>query len=106
MNWKFWKRKQPLTTQRAAVALHAVVGRCVCTHSRKVQHLGEWEVCPLVGGNHTSFMLERCYDCGKICGFPDSNLEIALQYGTDETRAKLNIIIIINTPNAGGEGRP
>jgi len=65
------------------------VGRCTCEISRGVTNLWFWEVFPLKGGGHTSFGLHRCDNCGKVSGFPDSNLDIALECGTEEAKAAL-----------------
>lgn len=68
-------------------------GRCNCSENRRVDDLGVWDKCPLKGGGHTMFSIHRCYLCGRISGFPDRNLDIALEQGTHETIVKLNEIL-------------
>jgi len=38
----------------------------------------------LTGGRHTAFMIFKC-KCGTKMAFPDDNLKIARQEGTEET---------------------
>lgn len=66
---------------------------CQCKGSHSVEQLGNWDGCPLQGFAHTQFYVQRCLDCGGICGFPQSNFELALEKGTPETKAKLAKII-------------
>jgi hypothetical protein len=68
-------------------------GRCECKQNRTVIEIVHWEHCPLEGGVHTEFHLHRCEECGKVCGFPDMNLSIAMEDGTPETKAKLREIM-------------
>ncbi len=70
-----------------------IAGRCTCKRARKIVEIGYWEGCPLEGGAHTEFALLRCQDCGKVRGFPDGNLDIALERGTEKTKAKLREIL-------------
>lgn len=79
--------------QQQLAQAQATRGRCKCSHDRKVTELGFWEHCPLEHGCHTEFFIQRCEACGKIHGFPDTNLSIALEKGTSEVKAKLNEII-------------
>ena len=85
------------------VLVQPVVGRCACTQNRTVKQIGYWEHCPLEGGGHTAFYLQRCCDCEKVCGFPDSNLDIALIQGTAATKAKLREIM--ESSNGPDQGR-
>lgn len=80
----------------APVALQPVVGRCVCKQDRTVTQIGCWEGCPLEGGGHTAFALQRCHTCGKVSAFPDSNLDIALERGTERTKGKLRELMLEN----------
>ena len=66
---------------------------CTCGLTRQVEQVGSWSGCPLEGGSHTSFYVERCLVCNGICGFPQSNFELALEKGTEESKAKLKEII-------------
>lgn len=70
-----------------------VIERCSCTHDRTTIQIGYWEGCPLEGGGHTDFAVLRCQSCGKFCGFPDSNLQLALDRGTEKTKARLREIL-------------
>lgn len=63
--------------------------KCKCDCDRQVTEIGYWERCPLENGGHTEFAVQRCSVCGGICGFPDENLQIALDDGTPETKSKL-----------------
>ena len=63
--------------------------RCVCRHDRKVKELGTWEGCPLENGGHTMFITQQCMNCGGLCGFPDFNLQLALDEGTPQTKETL-----------------
>ncbi len=42
----------------------------------------------LNGGRHTMFMILKCW-CGEKQAFPQSNLEIAINSGTLETKLKI-----------------
>jgi hypothetical protein len=70
--------------------LSALPGRCTCKGNRTYTSIGEWEGCPLEGQGHTAFSLLKCNHCGGLFGFPDSNLDIALEHGTPATKAKLH----------------
>lgn len=67
---------------------------CVCKGTRNMTELGHWDHCPLEGGRHTEFVICRCDACHKIYGFPNSNLKLALQEGTAETKTELREIIM------------
>jgi len=43
----------------------------------------------LEDGHHTETGLLQCVDCGKIEGFPDENLELAINEGTPETLRRI-----------------
>lgn len=58
----------------------------------KVTQIGNWDGCPLDDG-HTNFMVFRCSRCKGIIGFPATNLNLALENGTLETKKKLAEII-------------
>lgn len=62
---------------------------CKCTGSRKTVNLGKWDRCELEEGRHTQFFLERCKVCDGLCGFPQTNFELALEEGTVETKKLL-----------------
>lgn len=66
---------------------------CKCEGSHRVGTIGSWDGCPLKSGGHTSFIVQRCSDCGGISGFPGDNLELALTQGTEATKKKLAEII-------------
>jgi hypothetical protein len=72
------------------------MGICQCKSPERFEQIGSWDGCPLKGGGHTSFFVERCLDCGKITGFPRSNFDKALEKGTIETKAKLSQIVAEN----------
>lgn len=67
--------------------------RCICTHTRDTEQIGHWERCPLEGNGYTTFLIHRCSSCGGIFGFPNSNLDIALERGTEKTKMQLHAII-------------
>lgn len=83
-------------------SIKQVVGRCGCKSDRTVIEIGFWEGCALEGGGHTEFALNRCQACGKVCGFPDSNFEMAMQRGTEGTQAKLREVMLENLVNILG----
>ncbi len=62
---------------------------CKCEGTHTIRELGHWDGCALVGQGHTAFTISQCVDCGKLCGFPDENLQIALEKGMLETKAFL-----------------
>ena len=66
---------------------------CKCDSGNGVEQIGKWDGCPLDGGGHTAFIVERCLNCGGVCGFPQSNFELALKDGTPETKQKLAAIV-------------
>jgi len=66
--------------------------RCQCKVSRKVESLGFYECVPLENGQHTMFELQRCTLCNGLTGFPDSNLTLALEHGTPETKKMLEAV--------------
>ena len=66
---------------------------CKCEGSHRVHTIGNWDGCPLENKCHTSFVVQRCLDCGGISGFPSNNLDLALREGTVATRKKLAEII-------------
>ena len=66
---------------------------CKCEGSHRVHTIGNWDGCPLENKCHTSFVVQRCLDCGGISGFPSNNLDLALRDGTAATRKKLAEII-------------
>ncbi len=67
---------------------------CTCNSLKhSVITIGNWEGCPLQGGGHTNFMILKCKKCNGILGFPNENLKIALENGTEETKVKLAEII-------------
>lgn len=74
---------------------------CKCTLSRYVRQIGNWDGCPLEGFAHTQFFVQKCLNCGGICGFPQKNLELALEKGTPETKKKLAKIINENKQAIG-----
>jgi len=65
---------------------------CKCELQKHTDEIGYWDGCPLEGFAHTSFAVEQCRGCGGICGFPQSNFELALTNGTVKTKEKLNEI--------------
>ena len=65
---------------------------CKC-ETHKVKEIGWWEHCPLKGNGHTEFAVKKCLDCEGVCGFPQSNFELALKEGTVETIQTLRKII-------------
>ena len=69
------------------------MGLCKCAESRGFKEIGFWDHCPLEGGGHTQFKVNRCVACGGVSGFPDTNMEIALNEGTILTKYKLAKII-------------
>jgi hypothetical protein len=79
-----WLRKKP------APPVDLYIPRCQCRKSRSVTPLVEYDRWPLRDESHTVFKLLRCDDCGKICGFPDYNLTIAIAEGTPETLSLLH----------------
>ena len=66
---------------------------CTCELTRQVEQVGSWNGCALEGGGHTSFFVNRCLVCGGICGFPQENLDLALEKGTAAVKVKLAEII-------------
>jgi len=66
---------------------------CKCELPKQVRIIGFWDACALEGKAHTNFCIKRCEGCGGICGFPQTNFEIALKDGTPETKKKLAEII-------------
>ena len=50
---------------------------------------GFMECAPLKDGHFTQFQLMKCGRCHKIFGFPDDNLKIAIENGTEETLEEL-----------------
>lgn len=74
-------------------------GLCRCLETKSthgVETIGSWDGCPLEGGGHTSFIVQRCTDCGKISFSPDRNGEIALEKGTEAAKEKLYEILSEN----------
>ena len=69
--------------------------KCDCKN-HKVKEIGNWERCPLENGGYTSFIVYECLECGGINGFPDTNLKIALDRGTTETKMTLRELIYGN----------
>ena len=69
---------------------------CTCGLTRQVEQVGSWDGCPLEGGGHTSFFVERCLVCNGICGFPQSNFDLALERGSSAVKVKLNEIVADN----------
>lgn len=61
---------------------------CEC-ETCSIKTLGLFGHAVLKSGHHTSFVLHQCLKCGKIGGFPQSNLELALKEGTIETLNEL-----------------
>lgn len=66
---------------------------CKCDLPKQIKQIGSWDGCPLEGDAHTQFFVEKCKGCGGICGFPQSNFDLALKDGTPETKKKLAEII-------------
>ncbi len=66
---------------------------CKCEPTKQVRQIGNWDGCPLEGGGHTQFFVQRCLGCGGICGFPQSNFDLALEKGTPETKKTMAEII-------------
>lgn len=66
---------------------------CKCTGSRTIETMGSWDHFPLEGGSHTAFMINRCKDCGGVCGFPQENFDLALEKGTPKNKDLLFDII-------------
>jgi len=67
--------------------------RCFCRHNREIIEIGNWEHCPLADGGHTEFSTNKCSECGGLYGFPDSNLQLALDEGTPQTKETLRKIM-------------
>jgi len=83
------------TESAAAVSSSELVGLlCRCDGTRRIEELGDWDVCPLEGGGHTSLSSNPCCTCGKISGFPSATLKIELRKETPATIAKLREIIM------------
>lgn len=74
------------------------MGFCKCEGPRLFEQIGSWNGCPLEGGGHTQFYVEKCLDCGGICGFPQSNFDLALKEGTEETKSTLSRLADENEP--------
>lgn len=66
---------------------------CGCRPPKYVETIGSWDGCPLEGSAHTQFIVQRCKGCGGICGFPQSNFDLALAKGTPEAQKKIAEII-------------
>lgn len=71
------------------------MSRCTCTSTvhPAITAVTDYETYNLNGGSHTGFVLFRCSACLGVFGFPDSNLDLALTEGTDETKEFLNLIL-------------
>jgi Fe2+ or Zn2+ uptake regulation protein len=61
---------------------------CDCSEC-ETEGLGFFETLPLKDGHFTSAQVHKCKKCGKIGGFPQSNLETAIKEGTPETQQAL-----------------
>ena len=70
--------------------------RCGCDGDREVETIGSWDHCPLEGGGHTQFLVHKCRKCGGISGFPDQNLQIALDHGIETTKMTLRELLYGN----------
>lgn len=57
---------------------------CECSGEIEMLNTKEVEYFPLVGGYHTAFLVGKCSLCDGLAGFPHSNLEIAVEEGTEE----------------------
>ncbi len=57
---------------------------CDCKGDIQMMNTKEAEYFPLNGGYHTAFLVGECEHCGGLAGFPHSNLELAVQDGTEE----------------------
>lgn len=67
--------------------------KCLETNSsHKVERVFHFDRFILEGGAFTSFSIFKCLDCSGYCGFPPKNFEIALKYGTSETKTMLGLI--------------
>lgn len=65
---------------------------CNCKKSsRKVKTIGQWDGAALNGKRHTNFSVQVC-ECGKLTGFPEFNFKLAIEKGTENTRARLKQI--------------
>lgn len=72
--------------------LRSLMCHCISGGGRVGEELGSWEDCPLEGEAHTQFILMACVQCGHVYGFTTHNLDLAIDQGTPETKAKLHEI--------------
>lgn len=77
-----WKEERPFKPKLSDSVL------CDCKECQ-ITGIGFFETLPLKDGHWTSAQVSRCNNCGKINGFPQSNLETAIKEGTPETQQAL-----------------
>jgi hypothetical protein len=61
---------------------------CDCSDC-KIESKGFFETLPLENGHWTSCSVHKCKDCGRMGGFPQTNLEDSILHGTLETKQAL-----------------
>ena len=67
---------------------------CKCELPKTVEILEHWDHCPLEDFGYTDVYIQKCRGCGRTCGFPQENFDIALKKGTKETKdALMNLAV-------------
>jgi hypothetical protein len=93
--WNKWKKKLFGSDSKFPVPIPIVkIAKsifCNCSDC-EIQELGLFENLPLDNGHWTSCGVHKCKNCKRIGGFPQSNLELAITSGTQETKEALRRI--------------
>jgi len=79
---RHWLRGLSVLSVLYALETTMIVKLCKCEGNRKGRQLATFKRALLDRGAHTDFILIRCAQCQRLCGFPPQNFKLAALTGT------------------------